>query len=481
VSQPPNIILIITDQQRFDTIAALGASYARTPHLDRLAREGIAFTGCFVAGASCAPSRASLFSGCYPHTAGVMRNADPWRACWVEDLARAGYHCVNVGKMHTYPFEAPMGFHERYVVENKDRYLEGRYFFDRWDVAFQANGLDRPGRVQYRKLPDYAERLGAISWDLSGAPEHLHSDVYVGGLARWWVERKPRTQPLFLQVGFPGPHPPYDPPPAYVEPFRGAEFPLPAPTAAEIDALPAPLRAMRAHNTEVDHDSILWSLEPTKAQLQRLWAHYQGNVSLIDAQVGALLGALEEGGYLEDAVVVFTSDHGDCLGDHGQIQKWTMHDCITRVPFIVWSPNRFGGGRVEDGLWQQMDLAPALLELAGVPVPESWEAVSMLPALRGDAGPSGREHVFCEQAGDNILAGTELMTMVRSREWKLVHFLGIEEGELYHLPSDPGERTNLWSSGRTEHRTQKGRLLETVLEWRLRGGLRAPRRAQVLS
>jgi arylsulfatase len=170
VPQPPNIILIITDQQRFDTVGALGAPYARTPHLDRLAREGIAFTDCFVAGASCAPSRASLFSGSYPHTAGVMRNADPWRTCWVEDLARAGYHCVNVGKMHTYPFEAPMGFHERYVVENKDRYLEGRYFFDRWDVAFQANGLERPGRVQYRRLPDYAERLGAISWDLSGAP-----------------------------------------------------------------------------------------------------------------------------------------------------------------------------------------------------------------------------------------------------------------------------------------------------------------------
>ena len=481
MAQPPNIILIITDQQRFDTIGALGAPYARTPHLDRLAREGIAFTSCFVAGASCAPSRASLFSGCYPHTAGVMRNADPWRACWVEDLARAGYHCVNVGKMHTYPFEAPMGFHERYVVENKDRYLEGRYFFDRWDVAFQANGLERPGRVRYRELPDYAERLGAISWDLSGAPEHLHSDVYVGGLARWWVERKPRTQPLFLQVGFPGPHPPYDPPAAYVEAFRDAAFPLPHPTEAEIEALPAPLRAMRVHNTEVDHDSIFWSLDPSPAQLQRLWAHYHANVALIDAQVGALLGALEEGGYLENAVVVFTSDHGDCLGDHGQIQKWTMHDCITRVPFIVWSPNRFGGGRREEGLWQQMDLAPALLELAGVPVPEGWEAVSLLPALRGDVAQSGREHVFCEQAGDNILAGTELMTMVRSATWKLVHYLGVEEGELYHLPSDPGERSNLWTSEDATHRAQRARLLEAVLEWRLRGGLRAPRRAQVLS
>ncbi len=254
VTERPNIILIITDQQRYDTIGALGFPYARTPHLDRLVREGVAFTGCYAAGASCAPSRASLFSGSYPHTAGVMRNADPWRTCWVEDLARAGYHCVNVGKMHTYPFEAPSGFHERFVVENKDRYLEGRYFFDRWDVAFQAHGLQRPGRERYRQLPDYAERLGAISWDLSGAPEHLHSDVYVGGLARWWVEQKPSTRPLFLQVGFPGPHPPYDPLPRYLEQYEGVELPLPQVTAAEIEALPAPLRTMRVHNTEVDHD-----------------------------------------------------------------------------------------------------------------------------------------------------------------------------------------------------------------------------------
>jgi arylsulfatase len=481
VTERPNIILIITDQQRYDTIGALGFPYARTPHLDRLVREGVAFTGCYAAGASCAPSRASLFSGSYPHTAGVMRNADPWRTCWVEDLARAGYHCVNVGKMHTYPFEAPSGFHERFVVENKDRYLEGRYFFDRWDVAFQAHGLQRPGRERYRQLPDYAERLGAISWDLSGAPEELHSDVYVGGLARWWVEQKPSTRPLFLQVGFPGPHPPYDPLPRYLDQYEGVELPLPQVTAAEIEALPAPLRTMRVHNTEVDHDSILWSLDPSPAQLRRLWTHYLANVTMIDEQVGALLGALAGGGYLEDAVVIFTSDHGDCLGDHGQIQKWTMHDCITRVPFVVWSPNRFGGGRRETGLWQQMDLAPALLELAGVPVPESWEAVSMAPALRGDLEGAGREHVYCEQAGDNILAGTELMTMVRGREWKLVHYLGLAEGELYHLPADPGERTNLWSSADPEPVAQKARLLQTLLEWRLRGGLRAPRRAQVLS
>ena len=134
----PNIIFIITDQQRFDTIAALGFDYMETPHLDRLVREGVSFTNCHITAPSCAPARASLFSGYYPHTTGILKNGDRWTRSWVEDLNESGYHCVNVGKMHTSPFGTPLGFHERYVVENKDRYLEGRYYFDEWDKALRA-------------------------------------------------------------------------------------------------------------------------------------------------------------------------------------------------------------------------------------------------------------------------------------------------------------------------------------------------------
>ena len=137
----PNIVFIITDQQRFDTIQALGFDYMDTPNLDRLAREGVTFTNCFISAASCAPARASLFTGYYPHTTGILRNADTWRHSWVEQLNEAGYHCTNIGKMHTWPFSTSAGFDERYVVENKDRYLEGRYFFDERDKALRARGL----------------------------------------------------------------------------------------------------------------------------------------------------------------------------------------------------------------------------------------------------------------------------------------------------------------------------------------------------
>jgi len=139
--QRPNIIFILTDQQRYDTINALGFPFMETPNLDRLVNEGTSFDSCHVTGASCAPSRASLFTGYYPHTTGILRNADRWTRTWVEDFAAAGYHCVNIGKMHTWPYDTPAGFHERYNVENKDRYKEGRYYFDEWDRALAARNL----------------------------------------------------------------------------------------------------------------------------------------------------------------------------------------------------------------------------------------------------------------------------------------------------------------------------------------------------
>ncbi|MEK6236537.1 MAG: sulfatase-like hydrolase/transferase, partial [Planctomycetales bacterium] len=205
MADQPNIIFIITDQQRSDTINAHGHPHMNTPHLDRLVREGTSFSNCHVTAASCAPSRASLFTGYYPHTTGILRNADRWTRSWVESLSDAGYRCVNVGKMHSYPYNTPLGFHERYVVENKDRYLEERYYFDEWDKALAARGLVKQQREQYRELPDYRERLGAFEWNL---PEDLHSDMFVGDMACWWLNSYPTTQPLFLEIGFPGPHPP---------------------------------------------------------------------------------------------------------------------------------------------------------------------------------------------------------------------------------------------------------------------------------
>ena len=458
----PNIVFVITDQQRYDTVNALGFPFVDTPHMDRLVREGVSFSNCFVTAPVCASSRASLFTGLYPHTTGILKNADSWRRSWVEWLADAGYHCVNVGKMHTWPYDAPAGFHERYVVENKDRYLEGRYWFDEWDKGLAARGLVKQQRELYRERDDYRESLGAFTWDL---PEETHSDFFVGNFAQWWLRTKPKTEPLFLQIGFPGPHPPYDPVPRHLEAYADRDIPLQEMRQDDLDSQPPPFQIMRQHNVDIDHDSVVHNLEPTEEQRLRQRRHYLANVTMIDEKLGELMTDLEENGYGENTIVIFTSDHGDCLTDHGHSQKWTMYDPIVRVPLMAWAPGRFEGGRQVDGLTQSMDMGAAILELAGVELPEYLEAESVLPALEGK-GWSGRDHVFAELTKDGIYTDGPFTTMVRSHEWKLVHFLDQPYGQLFDLANDPDEFTNLWDNPAAADR--KAELLDVLRDWHIR-------------
>jgi len=142
-----------------------------------------------------------------------------------------------------------------------------------------------------------------------------------------------------------------------------------------------------------------------------------------------------------------------------------MYDVITRIPLIVWSPGRFHGGQQIDGLCQQMDIAPAILELAGAELTDTMEAESILPALTNQPW-SGRDYVFAEHGQDGILQTTDFMTMVRSSEWKLVHFLDQPFGQLFNLQQDPNEVSNLWDSQSASGKKQE--LLDVLREWRIR-------------
>ena len=229
---------------------------------------------------------------------------------------------------------------------------------------------------------------------------------------------------------------------------------------------PPPHAAYRLEMIRGNHDAVRWRERPTPEQLNRLRRHYAANVTLIDAQIGRILAALEGKGTLENAIMLLTSDHGDCLGDHGHIQKWTMYDCITRVPAIAWAPGRLPAGQRTAALTQQMDLAPMLFELAGLEPPQG-PAVSALPAARGES--TGREVVYAEHSADNILKEVEFVTMVRTREWKLVHYLDQPWGELYDLRNDPAEVQNLWDDPACAAVRQE---LEAILrDWRVRDSM----------
>jgi arylsulfatase len=461
-----HIFLIITDQQRFDTIAALGFGHMHTPNMDRLVREGTSFDNCFVTAPSCVPSRASLFNGYWPHTTGVLRNGLKWQRTWVDTLADSGYHCVNVGKMHTIPYDAKAGFHERFVCENKDRYYEGRWFADEWDKALVARSQIKPSRERYRQWPDYQDRLGAYEWKL---PPESHADFFVGDLASWWLETRPKQDKLFMQVGFLGPHPPYDPVPSYAKHYLdNPELPVPDPKPSDLDDLPTFLKVKRVHDSQVDHDAVLWSLEPTHDQLRRLQAYYLANVSMIDEALGKLLKTMELRGYLDESLIIFCADHGEALGEHGLSQKWSMYDVVTRVPAIFWAPGEVQKGQRLEGLCQLFDIGATVLEWAGVPLPPACQALSLMPALLGETW-TGRDAVFAEQAGDVSLTGASLFSMVREHRYKLMHITGSSEGQLFDLQNDPHEIHNLWSD--PNYQLERSRLISRLLEWRMQSSV----------
>lgn len=469
LARRPDIVLVITDQQRYDTIRALGYPHVDTPVLDRLVREGTSFSHCYVTGASCVPARASLFTGVYPHTNGILTNASSWRHTWVEALSASGYLCANVGKMHTQPMDTPAGFAERIVVENKDRSMakRGRDFVDAWDRALAAAGVTKPGLPTYRLLPDYTERLGAYEWSLD---ESLHPDVFVGRTAAEWIDRHAgATQPIFLEVGFPGPHPPYDPPERFIAPYRDRELPLRRVAPQDLAAQPLPFKQLREKHVTGNHDAAPHAIDAPHAQRHRQLAHYLANVTLIDGEVGRLLDALERAGRLANAVVIFTSDHGDCLGDHGHAQKWNMYEVVVRVPLVVWSGGALQGRGTIDAMVQSIDLAPAILELAGCDIPSWWETQSLAPALRGEAF-AGRDTVYCEQGRDVVFQFADFVSMLRTHRYKFVHFLGEDFGQLFDLVEDPLEEHDRWSD--PAFRPVREELRTRWLDWRVTSAYR---------
>ena len=465
MSNRPNIVFILTDQQRYDTIAALGFDHVITPNLDRLAARGTVFENMYITAPSCAPSRASLFSGVYPHTNRVFRNDEPWNYCWVKDLAESGYRTVNVGKMHTMPVEGPFGFHERHVVENKDRdHPSLPFYLDNWDKAYFLRGLPKPSRVSQRKRSDYDELLGAWVWE---DDEILHPDVFVGQMARWWLDRYTGDEPFFLQVGLPGPHPPYDPTREYLDMYADKEMPAPIPPDTEIQ--PEAMQELRKFHLGEDADGIVHLENPTPEQSSRQRAHYYANVTMIDKQVGDILDALEQRGVADNTIIIFTSDHGDCLGDHGHSQKWNMYESTVNVPALVSWPGQIPEGKCVEDLVALFDFGPTILEYAGIKPPDWMEAKSLKPYFDG-SGDTARQRVYAEHSNDALLTGTRFMTMIRDGSLKLVHFVDSENGQLFDLENDPNELNNLWHD--PDYQEKRAWLINEILNWRLESSLK---------
>ncbi len=457
MSDRPSIVVIKTDQQRFDTIRAHGYEHVVTPNLDRLTGEGISFSKAFCCGATCISSRAAFYTGMFAHNTGVF-HFDPWShlRTWLHDLRDAGYHVAEVGKVHHAPIDAPMAYHERVCAEN----FPSMQHWDDYSNFLKASGKENPCKL----LVEGADPETYQGFRPFPLEEQYHVDSFVGRMSVRWLEDYRRNKPFFLHVGFVGPHDPYDPPQRFLDMYADRDIPAPIVSGDEFETKPGQYaRFMEWHNERLPNfdgspahgSNRLCLADMSPDEVLDMRRHYYAKITQIDEQVGRIMDCLEERGLLDNTLVIFTSDHGDNLGDHQMIWKWLMTEQTTRVPMIVRLPGGKRGGTRDDRLFTQMDIGPTLLEFAGVDIPAYLDGKSNLSRLTDGDERSIPDMVFCQ---DNYL------TMVRTEDRRLIHYAGQPYGELYDMETDPGECVNLWDSD--EEREERDRIRLEYLEWR---------------
>ena len=377
--EQPHIILIMTDQQRFDTIAGWGYDYMSTPNMDRIAAEGVSFRQAYCPGATCIASRAAIFTGMYGHNTGTY-SFDHWASHrnWVQDLAEHGYWCVNIGKMHFSPRDVPGGFHERVIVENPTNMTQAMGGADDdWGRYLSFHGQTRPNGRNATD-PDWLSKHQGAPWHLE---ERFHSDVFIGSSAVTWIDNYRGDKPLFLQIGLTGPHEPWDPLPRHLALYADKEMPPRYLAEGELAEKPPQHQTHLEFHANTSHESQIDLRGASDAEIDEMKRHYFAKITTVDEQVGRILDSLEARGWLEDSLLIFCSDHGEMLGDHGLAYKWLMYDPIVHIPLIVRHPGSVAAPSEVNELVSLIDLGPTILEAAGVDAPTYLEGRSLLPYL----------------------------------------------------------------------------------------------------
>jgi arylsulfatase A-like enzyme len=427
--QQPNILWICTDQQRYDTIHALGNSHIRTPNLDRLVAQGVAFTHAHCQSPICTPSRASFLTGMYPSTIHACINGnDHWDEAApliAKTLADTGYGCALAGKFHLSSAMA----HEPELRPKDDGY---RRF---WYSHAPHQGIGK-GNQYTDWLTSIGQDYKKLKKKYGYIPAQWHQTTWCADRAIEFMKEE-RKDPWLCSVNIYDPHGPFDPPQEYVDRF-------------DIESLPKPLFRESDLAAQQRLAGIMFQgkvKRPAYPDAKLTLAKYWAQIELIDENVGRMLETLEETGQRENTVVIFTSDHGEMAGDHGLNKKGCrFYEGLVRVPLVFSWPKRFKEGLRSDALVELLDIAPTLLELNGLPVPETMHGRSLLPILTGQADPGRhRDFVRCEYY--EVLEGPRsYATMLRTREYKLVNYHGHEHGELFDLSKDPDEFENQWDN-----------------------------------
>jgi arylsulfatase len=432
----PNILWICTDQQRYDTIRALGNPHINTPNIDQLLAEGVAFSHAFGQSPICTPSRASFLTGMYPSTVhGCMNGNERWSEAAplvTRLLADASYDCGLAGKLHL------AGAADRIEPRPQD---DGYRVFhwshdprDRWPA----------GHAYKDWLRGQGYNLAEFNRTPQTIPPHLHQTSWCTDMAMAFIEES-RDQPWLMSVNMFDPHAPFDPPQDYLDRYDPDSLPAPLFRESDLES--------QARLAGTDFQNA--ARRPETFRAQEVIAAYYAMIELIDHNVGRMLAALERTGQRENTIIIFMSDHGEMLGDHGLLLKGCrFYEGLVRVPLIVSWPGCFQTGVVSDALVELTDLAPTLLDIAGLSIPERMQGRSLLPILTGEGDPHyHRDFIRCEYyraLNPNLPERADFegtyATMIRDQRYKLIVYHGHEMGELFDLQQDPGEFDNLWQN-----------------------------------
>jgi choline-sulfatase len=422
-----NILLITTDQQRKDSLPCYGLSFLKTPVLDALAHNGIVFDNAISVAPQCQPCRASFISGQYPSSTGVPANFN-WISEQTPSIAEAfnsaGWHTAAIGKMHFDPWDSTEGFSHRIIAEDK------RHFFrpDHHAQFLGRKGLERR-HPAYEK--GYNAFLGAIE---SPLPKEFHVDAFIADSAVEYLETAPNEH-VFCWVSFNSPHDPYDPPNEFVDLYLDAPIPEPVGSLEELDAKPKYQKAI----LEFFKKNVLYLHDYSKATKhtwEKIRQHYYASISFIDEQIGKILAVLEKRNLLDSTLIVFSSDHGDHLGDHGLPYKGTFYEGSMNVPLIIAGPTVTPNTRCT-AFADWVDLHRTFLSIAGIDIPPHVQGEDLCKYLKDPTQP-GRPVAFSELDG-RILA--------YDGRYKLV-ICDNGEGELYDMEDTPTEVTNHFNEER---------------------------------
>jgi N-acetylglucosamine-6-sulfatase len=425
-AERPNVVIVLCDDLRWDTLSCAGHAHVKTPNIDRLAKEGVHFVNAFCTTSLCSPSRASILSGQYAHSHGVVNNFTEYPAdleSLPHNLQAVGYSTAYIGKYHMGEEndEPRPGFD--WFVTHKG---QGKYF----DTEFNLNGKER------KVIPGYYT--------------HVVTD-----LALDWLKKQSKDKPFFLMLGQKAPHSFYTPEPKYAQAFDSVEIPYPQ-SAFELDDKPAwfktrlstwhgiygPLFDFRKEFPDTRPESV----KHFAAMIRGYW----GTVLSVDDSVGRLYASLKDAGQLDNTIFVFMGDNGLLNGEHGMVDKRTMHEPSIRIPLVVRSPKLTATDKPLKPAAQvlTLDLAPSVLELCGAAPLSKAHGRSWVSLVQGKS-TDWRKGWMYEYNYEKQFPYTPNIRGVRTDDWKLIRYPHGDGGpdrhlgELYNLKDDPEERRNL--------------------------------------